>query len=298
MQRLRTVALAIVFGGCIACTSSGRRYDATGSFEATEVTVSSEANGRLMQFDVEEGMPLAAGCYIGYVDSVQLYLKKCQLAAGRQSVEIRKPDIRKQIALLEQQIATARTERKRMENLVKAHSANQKQLDDIDENIKYLAKRLDAERSTLKKTTSGADREAESIDYEILQLDDRLKKCRLVNPVAGTVLVKYAETHEVTAAGKPLYKIADLHRMFLRVYVTADQLSEIKLGQPVEVYADYGKEERKEYPGMVNWISDKAEFTPKGIQTRDERQNLVYAVKIKVENDGYLKIGQYGEVVF
>ena len=294
----RAVVLCMICGGWAACHSGDGRYDATGSFEATEVIVSSEANGRLMRFDVEEGQPLAAGQYVGYVDSMQLYLKKCQLEAGRRSVEVRKPDVRKQIASLEQQIATALTERKRMENLVKAHSANQKQLDDIDENIKYLEKQLVAQRSTLNKTTSGADREAESMDYQILQLDDQLEKCRLVNPVAGTVLVKYAEPSEVTAAGKPLYKIADLDRIFLRVYITADQLSTVKLGQAVKVYADFGKKERREYPGTISWISGKSEFTPKGIQTKDERQNLVYAVKIKVVNDGYLKIGQYGEAVF
>lgn len=282
----------------ISCHTGNNDFDATGSFEATEVIISSEASGRIMQFNVEEGNRLEAGTQVGYIDSIQLYLKKKQLEASMNSVETRKPDIRKQIATIEQQIATARIEQRRMENLVRAKSANQKQLDDINENIKFLHKQLDAQRSALSKTTSGADREAESIEYQIRQLDDQLAKCRIMNPINGTVLAKYAEPNEVTTPGKPLYKIADTGNLFLRVYVTAAQLTQLKLGQAVKVYADFGKEDRRTYAGTITWISDKSEFTPKGIQTKDERVNLVYAVKIHVKNDGYLKIGQYGEVIF
>ena len=251
-----------------------------------------------MELNIEEGDRLDAGALIGYVDSTQLYLKKMQLLAGLRSVDIRKPDIRKQIAALEQQIATARTEQQRMENLVKAKAGNQKQVDDIVNNIKYLQKQLDAQYSTLNKTTGGAEAEAEGILYQIMQLDDQLQKSRIVNPQAGTVLVKYAEPGEVTAAGKPLYKIADTDLLYLRAYITSDQLSTLKQGQTVRVFADYGENDRREYPGTITWISDKSEFTPKGIQTKDERANLVYAIKVAVKNDGYLKIGQYGETVF
>ena len=281
-----------------ACNRGDGDFDATGTFEATEILVSSEANGKIMELNIEEGDRLDAGSLIGYVDSTQLYLKKMQLSAGLRSVDIRKPDIRKQIAALEQQIATARTEQQRMENLVKAKAGNQKQVDDIVNNIKYLQKQLDAQYSTLNKTTGGADAEAEGILYQIMQLDDQLQKSRIVNPQAGTVLVKYAEPGEVTAAGKPLYKIADTDLLYLRAYITADQLSTLKQGQTVRVFADYGENDRREYPGTITWISDKSEFTPKGIQTKDERANLVYAIKIAVKNDGYLKIGQYGETVF
>lgn len=281
-----------------ACNRGDDNFDATGTFEATEILVSSEANGKIMELNMEEGDRLDAGALLGYVDSTQLYLKKMQLAAGLRSVDVRKPDIRKQIAALEQQIATARTEQQRMENLVKAKAGNQKQVDDIVNNIKYLQKQLDAQYSTLNKTTGGADAEAESILYQIMQLDDQLQKSRIVNPQAGTVLVKYAEPGEVTAAGKPLYKIADTDLLYLRAYITADQLSTLKQGQSVRVFADYGTDDRREYPGTITWISDKSEFTPKGIQTKDERANLVYAIKIAVKNDGYLKIGQYGETVF
>ena len=299
MKRLNSYTLiAPALLSLAACNRGDGDFDATGTFEATEILVSSEANGKIMELNIEEGDRLDAGALIGYVDSTQLYLKKMQLSAGLRSVDIRKPDIRKQIAALEQQIATARTEQQRMENLVKAKAGNQKQVDDIVNNIKYLQKQLDAQYSTLNKTTGGADAEAEGILYQIMQLDDQLQKSRIVNPQAGTVLVKYAEPGEVTAAGKPLYKIADTDLLYLRAYITADQLSTLKQGQTVRVFADYGEDDRREYPGTITWISDKSEFTPKGIQTKDERANLVYAIKIAVKNDGYLKIGQYGETVF
>ena len=299
MKRLNSYTLiATALLSLAACNRGDGDFDATGTFEATEILVSSEANGKIMELNIEEGDRLDAGALVGYVDSTQLYLKKMQLSAGLRSVDIRKPDIRKQIAALEQQIATARTEQQRMENLVKAKAGNQKQVDDIVNNIKYLQKQLDAQYSTLNKTTGGADAEAEGILYQIMQLDDQLQKSRIVNPQAGTVLVKYAEPGEVTAAGKPLYKIADTDLLYLRAYITSDQLSTLKQGQTVRVFADYGENDRREYPGTSTWISDKSEFTPKGIQTKDERANLVYAIKIAVKNDGYLKIGQYGETVF
>ena len=299
MKRLNSYTLiATALLSLAACNRGDGDFDATGTFEATEILVSSEANGKIMELNIEEGDRLDAGALVGYVDSTQLYLKKMQLSAGLRSVDIRKPDIRKQIAALEQQIATARTEQQRMENLVKAKAGNQKQGDDIVNNIKYLQKQLDAQYSTLNKTTGGADAEAEGILYQIMQLDDQLQKSRIVNPQAGTVLVKYAEPGEVTAAGKPLYKIADTDLLYLRAYITSDQLSTLKQGQTVRVFADYGENDRREYPGTITWISDKSEFTPKGIQTKDERANLVYAIKIAVKNDGYLKIGQYGETVF
>ncbi len=299
MKRLNSYTLiATALLSLAACNRGDGDFDATGTFEATEILVSSEANGKIMELNIEEGDRLDAGALVGYVDSTQLYLKKMQLLAGLRSVDIRKPDIRKQIAALEQQIATARTEQQRMENLVKAKAGNQKQVDDIVNNIKYLQKQLDAQYSTLNKTTGGADAEAEGILYQIMQLDDQLQKSRIVNPQAGTVLVKYAEPGEVTAAGKPLYKIADTDLLYLRAYITSDQLSTLKQGQTVRVFADYGENDRREYPGTITWISDKSEFTPKGIQTKDERANLVYAIKIAVKNDGYLKIGQYGETVF
>lgn len=287
-----------ILSGLFSCSGDKDLYDATGSFEATEVFVSSEVNGKIMELTLQEGDFLESGTQVGYIDSMQFYLKKMQLTAGLRSVDIRKPDIHKQIAALEQQIATARTEQQRMENLVKAKAGNQKQVDDIVNNIRFLQKQLDAQYSTLHKTSSGADADADGLLYQIMQLDDQLQKCRIVNPQTGTVLVKYAESGEVTSAGKPLYKIADVGLLYLRAYITADQLTRLKLNQPVLVFADFGDEDRREYAGILTWISDKSEFTPKGIQTKDERANLVYAVKVAVKNDGFLKIGQYGELKF
>ncbi len=281
----------------IACNGNKNKFDASGTFEATEVIVSAEANGKIMTFNLHEGDKLKFGDEIGYIDTMQLYLRKGQLTAGLRSVDIRKPDIQKQIAALEQQIATLRTEQTRMENLVRANAGNQKQVDDIVHQIANLERQREAQYSTLSKTSGSANAEAESIQYQIMQLDDQLLKSRIINPQTGTVLTKYAEAGEVVALGKPLYKIADTELLYLRAYITADQLSAIRLGETVRVFADYG-DEMKEYGGTINWISDKAEFTPKGIQTKDERANLVYAVKVAVKNDGYLKIGQYGELVF
>ena len=278
---MKYLIFSIAFIVITACSSNESDFDATGTFESTEIIVSSEANGKIMELNLQEGDRLEAGAVLGYVDSTQLYLRKKQLEAGLRSVDIRKPDIRKQIASLEQQIAVARSEQQRMENLVKAKAGNQKQVDDIVNNIKVLQKQLDAQYSTLHKTTGGADAEAESIVYQIMQLDDQLQKSRIV-----------------TAAGKPLYKIADTDLLYLRAYPTAEQLTKLKLGGGVRVFADFGEKEQREYPGTITWISEKSEFTPKGIQTKDERANLVYAVKIAVKNDGYLKIGQYGEVIF
>ena len=220
-----------------ACGNTDNDFDASGTFEATEILVSSEANGKIMELNIEEGDRLDAGAIVGYVDSTQLFLRKMQLSASLRSVDIRKPDIRKQIAVLEQQIATAKTEQQRQENLVRAKAGNQKQLDDIVNNIKYLQKQLDAQYSSLTKTTGGADAEAEGLQYQIMQLDDQLMKSRILNPQTGTVLVKYAEPGEVTAAGKPLYKIADTDLLYLRAYVTAEQLSHLKLAQSLKVFA-------------------------------------------------------------
>ena len=299
MKRIYHIILSLsVIGVLSSCNRDKNIFDATGAFEATEILVSSEASGKIMELNITEGDRLSAGDYIGFIDSTQLYLRKMQLSAGLKAVDIRKPDIRKQIAALEQQIATAKTEQLRMENLVNAKAGNQKQLDDIINNIKFLQRQLDAQRSTLDKTAGSTDAEAESLLYQVMQLDDLLQKSRLINPQTGTVLSKYAEPGEVTAAGKPLYKIADTDLLYLRAYITAGQLSQLKQGQQVSVFADYGKDEQREYTGTITWISDKSEFTPKGIQTKDERANLVYAIKIAVKNDGYLKIGQYGEVRF
>ena len=278
-----------------ACGNSSEEFDASGTFEATEITVSAEANGKIMELSIQEGDRLEAGHTVGYIDSTQLFLKKQQLAASLRSVDIRKPDIQKQIAALKQQIATAKTEIQRHENLVRAQAGNQKQLDDWNNQLRYLQKQLEAQYSSLSKLSSGADAEVEGIQYQLMQLDDLLLKCQIRNPQTGTVLVKYADAGEVTAPGQPIYKLADTDLLYLRAYITADQLSQLKLGQTLKVFADY-EDEYRAYEGKLTWISSKAEFTPKGIQTKNERANLVYAIKVAIQNDGFLKIGQYGEI--
>ncbi len=277
-----------------SCAKKGDKQDASGTFEATEIIVSSEATGKLIKFDVEEGQVLEAGVEAGYIDSLQLSLRKMQTLAGMKSLEVRKPDSRKQIAAFEQQIATAKSEKTRVTNLLKANAANQKQLDDVNAQILLLEKQLDALKSTLSITDRGIVSDKEALAFQVEQLDDQLRKCRIINPVKGTVLVKYSEAGEVAVPGKALYKIADLDQMVLRAYVTSAQLAQLKIGQAVKVSADFGTGQKREYTGTISWISAKSEFTPKTIQTQDERANLVYAVKVRVTNDGYLKIGMYG----
>jgi len=235
---------------------------------------------------------------VGSIDSVQLYLRKMQLISNEKSIVVRRPDVQKQIAAVVQQIATAKTERTRVINLLKANAANQKQLDDINAQIAVLEKQLDAQKTTLVTTNQGITDDTQGLKLQVAQIEDQLYKCRITSPINGTVLVKYAEMGEVAAPGKALFKIADTENMILRAYVTADQLTQLKEGQKVKVFADFGEDKSREYAGTLSWISSNSEFTPKTIQTRDERANLVYAVKINVKNDGYLKIGMYGNVKF
>lgn len=278
-----------------ACDRSGD-FDATGTFEATEVVVSAEAAGRILRFDAEEGDVLEAGRQVGAIDTVQLYLQKLQLERQRASVVSNRPDIAKQAASLREQIAKQQTERRRVENLLRDGAATTKQLDDIDAQIKVLNGQLEAQLSTLRNNAASIDENSSSIDLQIARIEDQLAKCRIASPVAGTVLAKYSEAGELASVGRPLMKVADLDRIYLRAYFTSDQLAGLKLGQEVTVTADFGGDSRIDYPGRIVWIASESEFTPKTIQTRDSRANLVYAAKIAVENDGRLKIGLYGEV--
>lgn len=278
------------------CSRKPVESDATGVFEAVEVLVSSEAGGRIVRFDVEEGSSIALNQQIGIVDTVPLVLKRQELVAGIRASQSHRPDVSRQMAVLKQQLVTAAIEKNRMENLIQAGAGTQKQLDDINAQISLYQSQLDALQNNLDITLRGISAEVSVWEQKMAQLDDQLLKCRIVNPMEGVVLIKYAEAGEVTTPGKPLYKVADMQHMILRAYLTNGQLSEIKLGQTVRVLADQGEEQYREYSGTLSWISDKAEFTPKTIQTRDEREHLVYAVKIQVPNDGFLKIGMYGEV--
>jgi HlyD family secretion protein len=279
-----------------ACGNKGNEYDASGTFEATEITVSGEASGKIMQLDIQEGMQVENAQLLGYVDSVQLFLKKKQMEASLKALQSRRPESAKQIASLEEQIVSAKREKQRIQNLLAANAANQKQLDDISSQLLILEKQLIALKSTLQITNTGITDESSVIEIQIAQLEDQLRKSRITSPIKGTVLVRYAEAGELVIPGKPLFKVANLERMYLRAYITADQLTQMKIGQQVKVNADFGEKQFRDYSGTITWISDKAEFTPKSIQTRNERANLVYAVKIAVQNDGYLKIGMYGQM--
>lgn len=296
MKTMKTGILFSLALFLVACGNKNGEYDASGIFETTEVIVSSESTGKILNLNLEEGQTVNPGVSLGYIDTTQLYLKKMQLLASNQAVKSRQTDIPRQIAAIQQQIATQKKERTRFENLVQQNAANQKQVDDINAQILVLEKQLAAQTEVLTNSNRGISEESSSMQIQVAQLQDQLAKAIISSPIKGTVLTKYAEQGELAVPGKALFKVGDIENMILRTYITAGQLTQLKVGQTVRVYSDLGEADRKEYQGTVEWISDKAEFTPKTIQTRDERANLVYAVKIAVKNDGYIKRGMYGEI--
>lgn len=281
-----------------ACNNDGTDYDASGIFETTEVIVSAKAAGEIMRLDVEEGQQLQPGVALGYVDTLQLSWQKAQLVASRKATAGRILDTSRQTAALRQQIAVQERERERYEKLVRANAATQKQLDDINYQIEVLTRQLDAATEQVGSSNNSLTDQTGSISAQLMQIEDKLRNCIISSPIAGTVLTKYAEPGEYAAPGRALFKVANVTDMKLRAYVTAAQLTALKIGQKATVWADSGESGRKAYEGTVTWISDKAEFTPKTIQTRDERANLVYAVKVSVRNDGLIKDGMYGDVKF
>lgn len=299
MYKIRIITLAIAVATLLtACNDNKVSFDASGSFEAEETIISSEATGTIKQFSIEEGQTLEAGQEIGYIDSLQLYLKKKQLDAQITAILGKKPNIPVQLSALQEQLKTTEKERTRVANLVKGDAATPKQLDDINAQIEVLKKQIEAQKSTLSISSEGLSKDIVPLQVQAEQLNDQLAKCKIINPANGTVLAKYAEANEMTTTGKPLYKIADLSNIILRAYITSNQLTQLKLNQKVKVLTDDGKGSYKETEGTVTWINDKAEFTPKTIQTKDERANMVYAVKIKVQNDDSYRVGMYGEIKF
>lgn len=280
----------------ISCNNDEDQTFATGTFEAKEIIVSTPVSGKIMLLEVEEGMTIDANVVVGYVDTTQLYLKKLQLRSQINAVLSKQPDINSQLAALQEQIKTANAEKVRIENLLLAGVATQKQSDDINAQIKVLQKQLDAQQKVLEITSGSIYNEVNPLTYQIAQIDDQLTNSRILNPVKGTVLTKYAEQGEITAPGKAIYKIGDLQNMTLRAYISGTQLTSVKIGQPVKINVDTEEGPMRTIDGNIYWIADKAEFTPKTIQTKDERANLVYAIKIRVINDGYIKIGMYGEI--
>jgi HlyD family secretion protein len=298
MKSLQNLILFAGFGLMTIGCGQNDEFDASGAFEAVETIISSEATGVIRQLDLSEGEELQPGQFIGFVDSTQVYLKKQQLLSQIEALLVKRPDIPVQLAHLEEQLRAAEKERTRMANLREGNAATEKQLDDITAQTEVLTRQLQAQKSSLRIAYEGIDRDIKPLQIQVTQLEDQLKRHRIDNPVKGTVLTKYAESSEVTTPGKPLYKIADLSTMVLRVYITGNQLARIRLNQKVRVFTDDGQGGYKETEGVVSWISDKAEFTPKAIQTKDERASRVYAVKVRVVNDGTYKIGMYGEIRF
>jgi HlyD family secretion protein len=294
----------------MSCTNKEDTYDASGTFESDEVIVSSEQNGQLLSFNVNEGDSLSKDQVVGFVDSTNLVLQKQQVQATIKSLSEKTSDVQPQVKLLNDQLAVQQSqldhlinERNRYQRLVAAQATTQKQLDDLNAEVDQAQKQMQVTQQQIAVQLSNTGTQNRSIMSEsdplkkqVAQINQQLSKANIVNPITGTVLAKYAQQGEITATGKALYKIADLSYLNLRAYITGTQLSQVKLNQQVKVLVDDGADKYKTYDGIITWISGKAEFTPKTIQTKDERANLVYAVKIKVKNDGYLKIGMYGEV--
>ena len=289
------VGIATMFA---SCSNGDKDYDASGAFESVETIVSTEASGTIMQFNIEEGQALQPNQLIGYVDSMQLYYRKEQLVAQIAATTSQVPNIPVQVAALESQLSEAKKNQTRMNNLFKQNAATQQQVDDANTQVDMIAKQIEAQKSTLGISASTIEKQVAPLQRQIDQLNDQIAKCRIINPVHGTVLTKYSENHEVVMPGKALYKIAETDTLILRAYVTGSQISEVKLGQKVKVRVDKGAKQYGYYTGIVYWRSDKAEFTPKTIPTKDERADLVYAIKVRVVNDGFLRIGMYGEVSF
>ena len=324
MKRITIMAVVLLL--LVACGNKEKEYDATGTFEATEVTVSAKSTGELQRFDVTEGQEIDQNVVVGTIDAYQLKLQrqqlentkeqlkanKKQLNATRGATNSKQLDLEKQVASIRQQIANAQRERQRYNELVNDGAVPRKQLDDINYQIKVLEKQLAATQeqirsnnASLKEQSQGITAQMEGIDAQQLtvesqkaQLDDQIANSDIKAPITGSVLEKYVERGEYVTVGKPLFKMADTQNMFIRAYVTSAQLKDIKVGQQVKVFADYGNGQKKSYNGTVTWISSRSEFTPKTILTDDERADLVFAVKIAFKNDGYVKIGMYGEVKF
>ncbi len=324
MKKILSLAsIAIIM---VACGNKEKEYDATGTFEATEVTVSAKSTGELKLFNVAEGEQVENGNVVGRIDAIQLQLKKEQLettrgqlnankrqmASSRKANNSRQLDLERQVASIRQQIANAQRERQRFTELVRDGAVPRKQLDDINYQIKVLEKQLEATSDQIRSNNAsladqnagisaqidGIDSQVAGLEAQIRQIEDQIANTEITAPFTGIVLEKYVEPGEFVTTGKPLFKIADTQNMFMRAYVTSAQLQNIKVGQKVKVFADYGNGQKKAYDGTISWISSRSEFTPKTIVTDDERADLVYAIKIAIKNDGYAKIGMYGEVKF
>lgn len=280
-----------------SCTSNENGTDATGVFEATEIIVSAESSGKILSFSIQEGDELKQDQIIGQIDSTQLYLNKLQVEANQLALLSSRPDVQSQLDAIESEIDKAEFEKERIKKLLKGDVATQKQLDDVNAQLDVLRANLRAKKRALTISTEAIDAQSEAMEAQIDLINDQLARSSITSPIDGTVLVKYAEEGELAGTGKPLFQVANLDRMILRAYVTGDQLPQLQIGQNITILAEIGEDGNREYEGQIIWISSKSEFTPKTIQTQDERANLVYAIKIAVPNDGNLKIGMYAGII-
>jgi len=298
MKNTNIIYSLLLLLSIVSCKEKANNYDASGSFEAKETIIAAEATGKILQLNIEEGQSLDSGQLIGVIDSTQLQLTRLQLVQSKKAILSGRPEANAQVEALRSELSNAIRDHDRTERLVKGGVASQKQLDDENAKIATLQAKINAQESSLRTTTSSLNEQGSTIDAQMKEINDQLKKCVIINPVKGTVLTKYVEQYEMAVLGRPLYKIADISTIILRAYITGDQLQQVKIGQKVKVFTDDGKGGYRETEGLITWVNDKSEFTPKTIQTKNERANLVYAIKVKVKNDGYLKIGMYGEVIW
>jgi hlyD family secretion protein len=310
MKKIIFLSLLILF--CISCNKKEKDFDATGIFEATEITVSAQASGEVQQLDITEGQSLDSGARVGQIDVYQLVQKQNELEAAKQQIyankaatDSRQLDLNKQLASLQQQISHAQRERQRFARLVQDGAVARKLLDDINDQISLLQRQLEATRDQFRSTNAsladqikGFQAQMKGVEAQQRQLERQIQNASIIVPKGGVVLEKFVEAGEFVGVGKPLFKLAQMDHLYLRAYVTSAQLKSVMLGQKAKVYADYGGGQQQEYVGKVAWISSRSEFTPKTIVTDDERADLVYAVKILIKNDGRVKIGMYGEVKF
>lgn len=310
MKKIIFLSLPILF--CISCNKKEKDFDATGIFEATEITVSAQASGEVQQLDITEGQSLDSGARVGQIDVYQLVQKQNELEAAKQQIyankaatDSRQLDLNKQLASLQQQISHAQRERQRFARLVQDGAVPRKQLDDLNDQISVLQRQMAATSDQLRSNNAafaeqskGLQAQIKGVEAQQRQLERQIQNATIIVPKDGVVLEKFVEAGEFVGVGKPLFKLAQMNHVYLRAYVTSAQLKSVMLGQKVKVYADYGGGQQQEYGGKVTWISSRSEFTPKTIVTDDERADLVYAVKIAIKNDGRVKIGMYGEVKF
>lgn len=296
MDMIKRILLLGTLSLLLFSCNRGNDFDATGTFEATETTLSAEATGKIIAFDAEEGATVREGQLLGCIDSTTLVLQREVLKKQQAALLASRPDVQKQVAALRAQIAKQETELARIKKMRAGGAATGKQVDDAESQLLVLQSNLDATLQTLHSSAATVDGNAAALEAQMRLLDDQIAHCRIVAPADGTVLVRYVQRGEMVALGKPILKVADLEQVYLRAYFTSDQLAHVKLGQEVTIVADFGGSEQHRYKGTVTWIASESEFTPKGIQTRNSRANLVYAAKIAVKNDGRLKIGLYGEV--